>query len=184
MSTPRRLLSALALTVLFAGAPALAAEPEAVATAPPSAPAAAPAPGDAAQIDDYLKTSPAIALPQEGATGVTPGSEPRKVHGVVDVTVGTGGYRSAYIRSDVPIGKTGTASIAVGETQFGNRFGGRFGYGGRQSLGLGLRFDDAALGSGDFRCRQAAESELGGYRDPRFEGAQRPCPAAGAPASP
>ncbi|WP_372782825.1 hypothetical protein [Phenylobacterium sp.] len=191
MSSSRRLLSALALAAVFAGAPALAAEPEAVATAPQSGPQSAPAsapaaaPGVAAQIDDYLKTSPAIALPQEGATGITPGSEPRKIHGVVDVTVGTGGYRSAYVRTDVPIGKSGTASIAVGETQFGNRFGGRFGYGGRQSLGLGLRFDDAALGSGDPRCRQAiGDGELGGFRDLRIEGAQRPCPAAGAPASP
>jgi hypothetical protein len=188
MTSTGRMLSALALAAAFAVAgSALAAEPEVVATAaatgaPPSAAEVTPTAGTtgappsvADQIDTYLKTSPAAKLPSEGAAGVTPGDEPRKIHGMVDVSAGTGGYRSAYVRTDIPIGQNGTASIAFGETQFGNRFGGRYGGqfapGARQSFALGLRFDDAALDPSGLRCRQAAgEDGLGVRRDPRIGG--------------
>src|SRR5437879_7009894 len=158
MTPSHRLLSTLILAAGFvASGPVLAAEPEAVATA---AAAGAP-PSVAEQIDNYLKTSPAAALPRDGASGVISGSEePRKVHGVVDVTVGTGGYRSAYVRSDIPVGKSATVSIAVEDTQLGNRFGGHYGGqfapGSRQRFALGLRFDDDALDPSGQRCRQAA----------------------------
>jgi hypothetical protein len=203
-STGRRLLPALALVAAIAVAgSAPAAESEVVATAPtagapPNAPDVAPAaaaatgaaPSVAEQIDSYLKTSPAARLPADGAAGVTPGDEPRKVHGMVDVSAGTGGYRSAYVRTDIPVGQNGTASIAFGETHFGNQFGGRYGGqfapGARQSFGLGLRFDDAALDPSSLRCRQAAgEDGLGVRRDPRIDG-DRPgaCSGAGMPAYP
>ena len=182
MTPVRRLFPALALAAAFAVAgSARAAEPEVVAT---GAATGAP-PSVADQIDTYLKTSPAAKLPNDGAAGVTPGSEPRKIHGVVDVTVGTGGYRSAYVQTEVPVGKNGTASFAFGETQFGNRFGGRYGGpfvpGARQSFGLGLRFDDAALDPSSLRCRQAGgEDGLGVRRDPRIEGERLgSCPGAG-----
>ncbi|HEY2751237.1 hypothetical protein [Phenylobacterium sp.] len=148
-----RLLSPLLIAAAFAGS-ALAAEPEAVVTAQGSG---AP-PSVTEQIDNYLKTSPAAELPRETASGVTPGSEPRKVHGVVDVSVGSGGYRSAYVASEIPIGKTGAASIAVGETNFGNRFGGsRFAPYASQSLGLGLRFSNTASAPNDCRPRLTGE---------------------------
>jgi hypothetical protein len=80
------------------------------------------------------------------------------VHGVVDVSVGSGGYRSAYVASEIPIGKTGVGSIAVGETNFGNRFGGgRFAPHGSQSLGLGLMFNDTAADPNDCRSRLTGE---------------------------
>jgi hypothetical protein len=153
-----RVLAPLVLAAFAAAAaPAWAGEPEAVSTAAPSG-AGAP-PTVAEQIDAYLNTSP-LVLPAQGASGVTPGTEqPRKIHGVVDVAVGTGGYRSAYVRTDLPVGKTGTLSIAVQDTRLGshfaNRYGGEFGGYGRQSPGLGLALGDAAQGSGDLRCRQA-----------------------------
>ncbi|HEX4710739.1 hypothetical protein [Phenylobacterium sp.] len=166
---PHRLFPALVLAATFAASgPVLAAEPEAVATATT---AGAP-PSVADQIDNYLKTSPAAALPKDGASGVTAGSEePRKVHGMMDVTVGTGGYRSAYVQSNIPVGKTGTLSIAVEDTQFGNRYGGRFAQYGRQSLGLGLRFD-GALDSGDCRRRQSGVDAPDPRFDPRMGGEQ------------
>lgn len=163
------------------GAPALAADPEAVATASGSG---AP-PTVAQQIDAYLKTSPAASLPKDTADGITPGDEPRKIHGVVDVTAGSGGYRSAYVASEIPIGKTGSATISVGETHFGNRFGGRY-YGGypygATSLGLGLGFD-TSLDPTD--CRRLQAGEAG---DPRFDpriplGGSRNCRTPGAPSS-
>jgi hypothetical protein len=171
MFAVRRSLSGLILAGAFAvAAPAFAAD-EPIVTAnqatPPAAEAAAADPGVAAQIDDYLKTSPALELPRDGASGVTSGAEePRRVHGVVDVAVGTHGYRSAYVRSDFPVGKTGALSIAVEDSQFKGRSGG-YGYGGygygygdqtyrNQNVGLGLAFGGAQ--NGDPRCRDGGVS--------------------------
>jgi hypothetical protein len=203
MTSVGRLLPALALVAAFAVAEsALAAEPEVVATAPatgapPNAPDVAPpaaatgaAPSVADQIDAYLKSSPAAKLSGDAAAGVTPGDEPRKIHGMVDVSAGTGGYRSAYVRTDIPIGQNGTVTIAFGQTQFGSRSGGRYigqyGPGSRQSFALGLRFDDAALDPSGVRCRQAGlEDGLGVQRDPRIDGERLgSCPGAGLSAYP
>ncbi|RAK58501.1 hypothetical protein DJ021_01145 [Phenylobacterium hankyongense] len=106
--------------------------------------------------------------------------EPRKVHGMVDVSVGSGGYRSAYARSDVPLGKTGTLSIAIGQTQFNGRSGGYgyrspygYGYGGpysSQSLALGLSFGGSSLSDQPGRCRTA-------WADPRMN-LDQPLPVA------
>jgi len=147
------------LAGLAAAGGAFAAEPEALATAPAATSGAPSASGQsvADQIDAYLKTSPAAALPRDAASGVTSGDEPRKAHGFVDVAVGTGGYRSAFVRSDLPIGKTGTLSIAAGETRFGDRlvrgYAGPYGAGTRQSVGLGLFLGGAEADPRGPRCR-------------------------------
>jgi hypothetical protein len=201
---------------LAAAATAWADEPEAITTAPPASagapPVAGPAPAItsaapaaatpgvgttsvADQIDNYLKTSPALAPPRDDASGVTSGDAPRKVHGMADVAVGSNGYRSAFVQSDLPVGKTGTLSIAVGESRFnGNRFAGRYGGpfvggpfvgGERQSLALGLYLGGADARSQDPRCRRAwgYASDMSG--DPRIEsGRLRPCRTAEAPTSP
>jgi hypothetical protein len=189
MDTARRLIPILIAVAALASAGApRAAEPEAVATAPAAAVPEAVSVAD--QIDAYLRTSPALALPKDGPNGVTSGEEPRKVHGVVDVAVGSNGYRSAYVRSDLPVGKTGTLSIAVGETRFngrsGNGYGGRFGGGQSQSLGLGLSLGgDAALDPRDPRCRQFGEERPSLASDQRFEGGRpRACSTAGSQTSP
>ena len=199
MDTARRALAALiAATALAGSGAARSAEPEAIATAPVAAPATTPATPPPAtsvadQIDVYLKTSPALALPKDGPDGVTSGEEPRKAHGFVDITVGSNGYRSAYARSDLPVGKTGTLSIGVGETRFNGRFGGyggayggRFGPGDRQSLALGLRMGGGAAPDPlDARCRQSGEERPDLASDPRIEGGSlRACQTAGAPTSP
>jgi len=165
MSAVRRSLIAVLVSGFAATAtPGFAADS-------PMATAKADQPSVAAQIDEYLKTSPAIELPKDGATGITSSGEdePRKVHGVVDVSVGSHGYRSAYVQSDIPIGKTGTLSIAVEDTQgrgvYG--YGGPYGYGGyggyghggygnqpyrNQNVAVGLAFGGAAQDAGA-RCR-------------------------------
>jgi hypothetical protein len=186
------MLPALLAAALTTAGAAWAAEPEAVATAPAGTSGAPPA-SVADQIDKYLRTSPALAPPKEGALGVTSGAEePRKVHGVAEVAVGTNGYRSVYLRSDMPVGKTGTVSVAVGESKINGRafggYGGGYGYGGRfaggerQSLGLGFNWGgDAALDPHDPRCRQAGEDGPAARYDPRFEGGRpRACSVAGA----
>jgi hypothetical protein len=182
MTSPRRRLSFLitAAALACAGAPR-AAEPEPVATAPAAT-------STADQIDAYLRTSPALALPKDGPAGVTTGEEPRQAHGFVDLSVGSGGYRSAYVQSDLPVGKTGTLSIGIGETHFKGRVGGYGGYGGyggrfapgdRQSLALGLSLGgDAAP---DARCLRAGEERPDLRSDPRFDGGRpRPCQPAAA----
>jgi hypothetical protein len=174
---------------LAASGAAWAAEPEVVATAPTAASGAPPSVAD--QIDTYLNTSPAAILPKDGATGVTSGDGPRTAHGMVDVAVGSNGYRSAFVQSDLPVGKTGTLSIGVGETRFNGRVGD--GYGGRfspsqsqsQTLALGLRMDDAAPGPQDLRCHQAEEVGPDRSADPQFGGGRpNTCQAAGARTAP
>jgi hypothetical protein len=91
-------------------APAFAAE-EPVATAA--------SPGVAEQIDAYLKSSPVLeAKASDAVDGVVPRDD-RKAHGVVSVGVGTGGYRSIYMRSDLPIGENGRLSLAFEDTRYG-----------------------------------------------------------------
>jgi hypothetical protein len=165
---PYLLFAALAAVTLASAA--RAADPEIVTTAAPAGSGAPPsgAPSGAGasssvadQIDAYLKSSPALALPKDGPGGVTTADEPRQIHGFVDVAAGSNGYRSAFVESEIPVGKTGTATIAIGETRFdGRSFGGpgyRGGPGGSsQNLALGL-----ALGGAepiDWRCRQAMEA--------------------------
>jgi hypothetical protein len=150
--------------LLFAASAALSAE--AAPSDAPMATASGPARSVAEQIDQYLRSSPAAALPPENAPGVIAGDEEeRQVHGEFGVAIGTGGYRSAYVRSDIPVGKTGTVSIAVSETKGrgyggygygyggyggydGLGYGGYGGYGDRRSVGIGLNMTSpgAAIG--------------------------------------
>lgn len=184
MSRSRHLLPLLLLALATVGS-ARAVEPEAVATAPGvgvGVGAGAPPISIADQIDTYLKTSPGAQIPKDRALGVTPGGEePRAIHGVVDVAVGTSGYRSAYVRSDIPVGQTGTLSIAASETQFNGRggrgvwgrgFGAPYGGGDHQSLSIGLALGgagDSALDPHDPRCRQVRADGSDPTTDPRFE---------------
>lgn len=59
----------------------------------------------------------------------------RQVHGEMGVSVGTGGYRSGYVSSLIPIGETGTLGVAVSQTDFGKHGG--YGYGGYGGYGGG-----------------------------------------------
>ncbi len=59
----------------------------------------------------------------------------RQVHGEASVTVGTGGYRSAYVSSLIPLGENGTLGIAVSQTDYGKNgslgyYGDPYGYDG------------------------------------------------------
>jgi len=106
----------LAAAALLWGPTALAAE------APDGPTVTAPTVSD--QIEAYLRDSPAARLP-EAAPGSIQGLEaapeagPRKIHGEVSVAAGSHGYRSVYARTDMPIGKTGTLSLAVGDSRGG-----------------------------------------------------------------
>ncbi|WP_421739578.1 hypothetical protein [Caulobacter sp.] len=71
------------------------------------------------QIAAFLATSPAIER-GEGLVGARPSEdEKRKIHGSAGVTIGTGGYRSAYVSTLIPIGETATLGIALSQTDHG-----------------------------------------------------------------
>ena len=126
-------LVAAPMAFLIAG-PALAADPSDDA---PTATAAQP--GVAEQIEAFLRDSPAAQPPADAQRGrLAPEPGPRQVHGVVDVAVGTHGYRSVYMRSDIPLGETGTLSIAVGDSRGSSFHGDGRGYGRRFVPGLPL----------------------------------------------
>lgn len=109
------------------GSPPAAVEVVAAAAAAPvAAPAQAPTPGrtparpmsTAEQIDDFLKSSPAAAPSEDEMAALDEGLEPeRRVHGSVEVGVGTHGYRHASVEAHYPVGKTGHVSVAVGTTR-------------------------------------------------------------------
>lgn len=62
----------------------------------------------------------------------------RQVHGEMGVSVGTGGYRSGYVSSLIPVGETGTLGVAVSQTDFGKHGG--YGYGGYGGYGDGYGY--------------------------------------------
>ena len=74
----------------------------------------------------------ANAPAEDGRRGVLPAERdeegPRKIHGSMGVSVGTGGYRSAYASALIPVGENTTVGVAVSKTDFG-RNGGWYGYG-------------------------------------------------------
>lgn len=93
-------------------APLTAAAEEPVSTAR----SAAATPTTADQIDAWLADAPPVDIDDGQPDGVTSSSE-RQVHGEVGVSVGTGGYRSAYAIVALPVGETSTLTLAVSETR-------------------------------------------------------------------
>lgn len=136
------LFAALIAAPAVISAPAWAQEADARGTDAPVATASqAPPPmSTAEQIDAFIKSSP---LPDprriEALDGVVAG-EDGKPHGEVGVAVGTGGYRSIYGRTDIPVGKNGRVSLAFEDTRNGYGYGGygRGWYGGPYGGALGL----------------------------------------------
>lgn len=135
-----------------------------VATADANAAPPSVASDTATQIEDFIRKAPAPNLDDGKPDGVTSSDEVRKVHGEVGVAVGSGGYRSGYVVSTMPVGKTGSLTLAVSETKsarMGGYYGGAgygYGYGGprgfspggeMRSVGVNLALGDAA----NDRCR-------------------------------
>ena len=136
------LLAALIAAPAIVAAPAWAQETDArEADAPVATASQAPPPmSTAEQIDAFIKSSP-LPDPRRDETldGVV-ASDDRRPHGEVGVAVGTGGYRSVYGRTDIPVGKNGRVSLAFEDTRNGYSYGGygRGWYGGPYGGGLGL----------------------------------------------
>ncbi|PXA91210.1 hypothetical protein DMC25_06565 [Caulobacter sp. D4A] len=222
MSLAARLVPALALLAAPVMAFAAGADDEVVATAktttsPTQAQAqaeAAPAPAAPAatrplttqeQIDAWLKASPVKTVDDSsGPLNLTRADEDgptkRKIHGSVEVGVGTGGYRHMGVTAYYPVGETGTLGVAVSQTEYGkNGRGGYgydgYGYGGYGYGGLGygpygygrggksqsiaLSLDMTGRGSAAERCASGLRADDGRYIEPlwatEMRGAQRPC---------
>jgi hypothetical protein len=139
-----------ALCALILALPLAARADEAVATAagagaPPTATATT-----ADQIDAFIRSAPPPKLDDGTPAGVVPPE--RKVHGEVGVAVGSGGYRSAYVTSVMPVGETGTLALAVSQTKYGKNggpgwgpgYGYGYGPGTRSTVGMSLALGEAA----------------------------------------
>jgi hypothetical protein len=107
------------------------------------------------QIAAFLATSPAIRQVDTagGVTRLDDGErEPRKVHGSAGVTIGSGGYRSAYVSTLIPIGETSTLGLAYSQTDHGNNAVFRpydeYGYSGDYVGGYGRSWDPNGLNLG------------------------------------
>jgi len=174
---PLAIVLALGLSATAQAASANAAEQEPIATArvapsptnPPVtlAPSAAKPPSapmtTSEQIDAFLRASPTTPWQDAEALDRQEDRPPRQIHGQVGVAVGTGGYRSAYVQSDIPVGRDGNLSIFVQETQggrghgygcgSGNGYDSGYGYGAHPGRSLGLSLDLSGPGRAA-DCRQ------------------------------
>jgi hypothetical protein len=130
-----RTSSKIVLALLLASAPAAAAAQD--------GPIATSSADVDAQINAFLNhpVEPLDAAP--GASPLDAEKPPvdRMPHGEVGVGIGTGGYRHVHAATVVPVGKAGTAAIAVGETRFNGRHGGEHKF---QSLSIAVDLSAAA----------------------------------------
>lgn len=123
------------------------------------------------QIDAYLRAAPTTPWQDAEALDRQEGRPARQTHGQVGVAVGTGGYRSAYVQSNIPVGRDGNLSIFVQQTQggrghgYGYGYDTGYGYGGhsRQSLGLSLDLSGRARPAD---CRQGSSDRTARRFDP------------------
>lgn len=129
------------------------------------------------QIAAFLGQSPTTPWPDAAALDDREDAPARQVHGQVGVAVGTGGYRSAYMQGDIPIGRNGTLSLSVQETQFGrgrgyaygngygHGYGSGYGYGGQTGRSFGLSLDFSGQGPSG-ACRQRSWERAAPRRGP------------------
>lgn len=86
----------------------------------------------------------ANAQAEDAPRGVLPAERDeegkRKIHGSMGVSVGTGGYRSAYATALIPVGESTTIGVAVSKTDFGKR-GGWYGDPAYGAYGPGYGYD-------------------------------------------
>lgn len=129
------------------GAPisAVTAESAPATVAPP---AVAPLEDTAAQISRWLAESPTNLDDRDGQL-LDLRREDRQMHGEVGVAVGTGGYRSAYITSVMPLGDKGTLALSFSQDRNARGYyRGAYGYPYGVPLGEGLLPGYGAPGRG------------------------------------
>ena len=132
--------------VLFSAAlvAGLAAGPALAQTTAPADPTAPVTTADKSATDAQIRAwindapPPTIADPHDGVVVDKP--LPPQIHGEAGVTIGSGGYRSVYVATIMPLGDNATLGVAASDTHYGNN---RWVRGGnRQTLGLSLAAGD------------------------------------------
>ena len=96
-------------------------------------------------------TSQTTAARLDSAPSVAPDSGRRPIHGVAGVSIGTGGYSSAYVAADIPVGDRGTLGVAVSETDYGKTnvyYNPGYGQGYGQGYGRGYGYGYGGYGRG------------------------------------
>ncbi|MDI7775102.1 hypothetical protein [Asticcacaulis sp. EMRT-3] len=147
IATHQTLAAKLAAMIVAAGLislPAIAADEEVVSTARTAPPAVLS--GDAASsgttsANGGTAGSASYVPLQKAPTALS------LVHGSAGVSIGTGGYRSAYATAVMPVGDNGILGLAVSQTDYGKNSGygyggygyGDYGYGGYGRYGYGRR---------------------------------------------
>lgn len=71
----------------------------------------------------------------------------RTIHGSAGASIGTGGYRSAYVTALIPVGENGTLGIAVSQTDYGKN--NVYGYGRGYGYGSPYGYNYGGYGYGD-----------------------------------
>lgn len=111
-----------AVAMILTAAPAMAADEPAQATSP--------ADDTPAQVEAFIHDAPPLKVDTNGDAPLL-SAPPRdgRVHGEVAVAAGSHGYRSVYLRTDVPVGESGHLSIAITQSHGGgwrgHEWGGR-----------------------------------------------------------
>ncbi len=173
MRVPVLLSGAIALAALCAGAARSQTDPAAASAGVIAQPQAAAAQSDSvdAQIAAWTQ---APAIGENGWGGLTNGGAnkdgvveipPREIHGEAGVSIGSSGYRSGYILTDIPIGKNSDLGIAVGESEIKPK---NFGKIKDQSLAISLNIGGADNG-GPINCRSPTVAMDGRYLEPVWE---------------
>lgn len=120
------------------GAPVAAVTAETAPAEVAAPPAVAPLEDTAAQIQRWLAESPTHPDDRDGQL-LDLRREDRQMHGEVGVAVGTGGYRSAYITSVMPLGDKGTLALSFSQDRNAQGYyRGAYGYPYGVPLGEGL----------------------------------------------
>ncbi|ESQ79838.1 hypothetical protein [Asticcacaulis sp. YBE204] len=148
MNMSRLPVVALAVALLSGGVAAHAADDETVVTN-----TRAPLPTEAEIAESKARTPVApVSIESQIIDKVETLSRPeRRVRTEVSASIGTGGYRSGYVATEIPVGETGTLGIAIGQTDYGknnvlvyDRYG--YGYDGYGYDDYGYPYDGAGYG--------------------------------------
>ncbi|MGC1301654.1 MAG: hypothetical protein WA840_04695, partial [Caulobacteraceae bacterium] len=86
------------------------------------------------------------AGPSQGGPSGQGAPPPRAIHGEAGVSIGSSGYRDAYVAADIPIGDRSDLGVAVSDTKLPSHHG--YGGGEYKSLGISLNIDASKGGQG------------------------------------
>jgi hypothetical protein len=99
----------------------------------------------ARQIDAFLADDGA---PGGAQAGPQDQAQPRAIHGEAGVSIGSRGYRNAYVAADIPVGQNSDLGVAVSDTKIPSYHG----YGGGESKSLAVSLNINTANGGGQGC--------------------------------